>query len=509
MRQCDAMSLWRPLALALCVSSTAMGQARGGAKVVPPELPTEWVKPPGDPLEHAAAGFAKVLCSAVFITGRDAKVAAEEDGYFVSSPAERKQVTDTVVDVRTHTVRVTLPNGVTRSARRFGDQGCVTLPRGKDSVEFRPERIVSKIPDPLTHPWPMGDVTGEGNGARGAGERRLPAEIDAAKLAAAVKAAFAPPEGLTAAFLVVYKGKIIGERYQKGIDFRTRLPGWSMGKSVTATLMARLIQEKVYDLWAPAPVEEWKKPGDIRGTIRVADIFRMSSGLRFVAPQDPDFDRAHGYPDHLYVYTGAIDAFKYARSRPSQWPPNTVGRYRNTDPLTLASLVKQAALARHEDYLQFPQKLLFDKIGVSRMTLETDPYGNFLGQGYELAPARDWARIAMLYLQDGVWNGERLLPEGFRDFVRTPAPSWATPVYGGMFWINRTNVFPVPEDAFSMEGVGGQFTLMIPTHDLVVVRMGHYKGARDGQKALIKSLALLMEAIPPVREPWQPPAGGR
>jgi CubicO group peptidase (beta-lactamase class C family) len=334
----------------------------------------------------------------------------------------------------------------------------------------------------------------------------LPREVNAAKLAAAVDSAFYPPEALTAAFVVVYKGKIIAERYQKGLDFTTRLPGWSMGKSVTGTMMGRLIYEKVYDLWQPAPVSEWQKAGDVRKGIRIADIFRMSSGLRIHAPQDPDFDRSQGYPDHLYFYTGAIDAQQYAITRPPEWPPNTVGRYRNTDPLTLAYLIRKAALARHEDYLQFPQKLLFDKIGVSRMTLELDPTGGFQGQGYELAPGRDWARIALLYLQDGVWNGERLLPEGFMNFVRTPAPAWDRPQYGAMFWVNRTKAFPIPEDAFYMAGVGGQNTIVIPTHDLVVVRLGHYKGAAAGARALNHALATLMEAIPQVRPAWQPPA---
>ena len=491
MRKLLLVFLLLPAAVACGVPRTASTAAK-----MPEELSPKWVPPPGDPLEHAAAGFAKILCSAVFITGRDLAAAAEEDGYFVSSAEERRQFTDTVVDRRAQAVIVGMRSGVKRTARRFGAQGCVTLPRGEDSVGFIPRPLSSALADPRTHEWPMGDVV-----------RRepLPAGIDATKLAAAVDSAFSPADGLTAAFVVVYRGRIIAERYQDGLADTTRLPGWSMGKSVTATMMARLIQEKTYDLWAPAPVAEWQQPNDVRKSIRIADIFRMSSGLRFVAPQDPDFDIARGYPDHLYVYTGAIDAQRWAITRPAQWPPNTVGRYRNSDPLTLAHLVRKAALARHEDYLSFPQKLLFDKIGVSRMTLETDASGGFLGQGYELAPARDWARIAMLYLQDGVWNGERLLPSGFLDFVRTPAPAWSRQLYGGMFWLNRTKVFPVPDDAFYMAGVGGQYTIIIPTHDLIVVRMGHYKGAAEGAKALNRALALLMTAIPQAHPQWQLP----
>jgi CubicO group peptidase (beta-lactamase class C family) len=235
----------------------------------------------------------------------------------------------------------------------------------------------------------------------------------------------------------------------------------------------------------------------------------MSSGLRFLSPFDPGFDSAGGYPDHLYVYTGAIDAQQWAVTRPPQWPPNTVGRYRNSDPLVLNRLIKKAALARGEEYLSYPQRRLFDKLGIRRMVLEPDPYGNFLLNGYDLGTARDWVRLGLLYLQGGVWNGERLLPEGWVDFVRTPAPAWPKPEYGGMFWLNRTRTWPVPEDAYYMAGAGGQYTIVIPTHDLIVARLGHYKGEALADTALARSLAILMEAVPQVREAWQPPSVGR
>jgi len=133
------------------------------------------------------------------------------------------------------------------------------------------------------------------------------------------------------------------------------------------------------------------------------------------------------------------------------------------------------------------------------MVMETDPYGNFLAQGYELASARDWARLGNLYLQDGVWNGERILPEGFVQFVSTVAPAWAAdnrPIYGGLFWINGNNLFPVPTSAYYMAGVGGQYTLIIPSHDLVVVRLGHFKGDAAGTESLKNALVLLMKAVP-------------
>ncbi|MGH6960699.1 MAG: serine hydrolase domain-containing protein, partial [Dongiaceae bacterium] len=360
----------------------ALGLAAAVCQASPPataqELPTTWEVPPGDRLEHETAGFAKILCSAIFITGRDFGTAADEDGFFVAPRASRSKVVRTVVDSEAHEVSLTLPNGVTRSARLVGDQGCVTLPRGADDVFFKPVSVTSSLPDAESIDWPMGDRLPD---------RPLPPEVDKAKLAAAVAAAFEPPAALTAAFVVVYKGRLIAERYQDGLDYRTRLPSWSMGKSITATLMGQLIQEGVYDLWQAAPVEEWRGADDPRRAIRIADLLRMSSGLRFVAPQDPDHDPARGYADHLYVYTGAIDAYRWSITRPPQWPPNTVGRYRNSDPLTINYLIKKAVTARGEEYLSYPQRHLFDKLGIRRMVLETDAYGSFLLNGYELGTA--------------------------------------------------------------------------------------------------------------------------
>ena len=133
------------------------------------------------------------------------------------------------------------------------------------------------------------------------------------------------------------------------------------------------------------------------------------------------------------------------------------------------------------------------------MIMETDPYGNYLLQGYEFGTARDWNRLGMLYLQDGVWNGERILPEGFVEFASTLAPAWKAdqrPIYGGFFWINGEGDFAVPKDAYFMAGAGGQFTIMVPSHDLVIVKMSHYSGSAKSGEDLNEALKLLMEAIP-------------
>jgi CubicO group peptidase (beta-lactamase class C family) len=454
------------------------------------ELDTPYVPPPGDPLVHHAAGFAKVMCSAAFITGLDPDFAAENVGYFTAPYAERAKLGKPVIDRVNKSVQVSVPNGVTRTAIHLGDQGCVTLPVGKNSVSFTPVKLKSGLPDATKQLWPMGDALPK---------QSLPPRIDMVKVKKAVDAAFDPPAGMTAAFVVTWKGWLIAERYGSGISAQTPLESWSMGKSLTATLMGILIKQGVYDLWQPAPIPEWQGANDLRAKIRIADLLNMSSGLRIKAPQDPDYDPAGTYPDHLYLYTGGGNAFHYAATRPLQWPPGKVGRYHNCDPVLVNYLIRLAVEKRGEEYLSFPRRALFNKIGIRTMVMETDPFGNFLTQGYELASGRDWARLGNLYLQDGVWNGERILPEGFVKFVSTLAPAWETdkrPVYGGFFWINGDGEYPVPKGAFYMSGAGGQTTLIIPSHDLVVVRLGHYKGADVGEQSFKKSLALLMQAVP-------------
>jgi CubicO group peptidase (beta-lactamase class C family) len=454
------------------------------------ELDTPYVPPPGDPLEHHTAGYAKIMCSAVFITGLDPEVAAESVGYFTSPHQERAKVGKPVIDRAKKEVRISLPNGVTRVARYYGSQGCVALPTGKDDVFFKPVAVKSQLPSAKRTPWPMGDVLPKDP---------LPAGLDAAKLKQAIDAAFDPADAMTAAFVVTYKGRLVGERYMDGITHTTPLESWSMGKSVTATMMGVLIQQGAYQLDQAAPIPEWQSPGDPRAKVRISDILRMSSGIRIKAPGDPDYDPNGTYPDHLYLYTGTVDSFKFAATRPQQWPPNTVGRYRNTDPVLINYLVRLGVEKRGEEYLSFPQRNLFDKIGIRTMVMETDPYGNFLTQGYEFMSGRDWARLGNLYLQGGVWSGERILPEGFVKFVSTLAPAWEAdkrPTYGAFFWLNGEGTFPVPKEAYYMSGAGGQTTLIIPSHDLVVVRLGHFKGAAVGGESFRKALALLMEAVP-------------
>jgi CubicO group peptidase (beta-lactamase class C family) len=314
-------------------------------------------------------------------------------------------------------------------------------------------------------------------------------------LSKALDAAFADPAGLTQAFLVVHKGRIVAERYAQGVTKDTQLESWSMGKSITSTLFALLVKDGTYRLDQPAPVPLWRAPGDPRGAIRNIDLLQMSAGLKFVGNQEPGGSPPTTVLDHYYIYTGGIDAFEYSITRPVEFPAGTDGRYRNSDPLTIGYLVKRAVQARGEEYLSWPQRRLFDRIGIRRQVLETDPYGNFLLTGYDYGTARNWARLGMLYLQDGMWRGERILPEGWSQFVSTPAPAWRRPEYGGFFWLNGVGSWNLPAGTYLAAGAGGQNTWIVPSHDLVIVRMGHMRGQGAARRGTNEALGLVMQAI--------------
>jgi CubicO group peptidase (beta-lactamase class C family) len=440
--------------------------------------------PQGTHTENGLAGFAKILCSGVFVSGRTPEDVADGSAYFFMPSAERDKVTYTV-DRHGQLARATLGD-ITREARFYGDQGCIIQNPQRPGIQFQRVPVTTTLPDAMTMAWPMGDQPDTSP---------WPAGVDKAKIDAAVDAAFSNPNARTAAFIVVHKGRILGERYMPGITKDTQLESWSMGKSLAATLFALLVKDGTYTLEQPAPVPLWHKdPNDPRGKIRNIDLLRMSAGLKFLGNQEVESRTT--YPDHYFIYTGGIDAFEYSITRPSQFPPNTRGLYRNSDPLTIMYLAKLAAEKRKENYLTWPQRALFDTIGIRRQVLETDPYGNFLISGYDYGTVRNWARIGMLYLQDGMWQGQRVLPEGWAKFVRTPAPAWEQGEYGGFFWLQRPGAkSPLPADTFRASGAGGQTTWIVPSLDLVVVRMGHMRGQGASNGPNNTALGLIVEAV--------------
>jgi CubicO group peptidase (beta-lactamase class C family) len=501
--------MWRSLgvraaphapAMSALVACLAWAALRDAAPLA--AQPAQGATPSVEVVRLGLAGPAKRYCSGIWVSEREPEEALGNS--VLLSNADVRDHDAGLVRFEVDRARriVTAHRGeVSARARHFGDQGCVILPPGSDEVFFTPRRVESKLPDARTTPWPMGDRLPEGP---------LPAGVDGRLLEQAVATFYSNPEDRRAAFLVVHRGRIVAERYGSGAHVGMQLESWSMGKSMTATFIGRLIQMGHFGLWDPAPVPEWRNsPGDPRAAIRIADLLRMSSGLQFTGSGAPAAELTRsavpGWADHLLGYAAPIDIFRFSASRPLEHPPNTVGRYRNSDPWTLGYVVRRTVESLGEEYLSWPQRDLFDRIGIRRFVMETDLYGNFILTGYNFGTARDWARLGLLYLQRGVWNGERLLPEEFVDFVRAPAPAWSPPQYGGLFWINggdpsRREISGLPADAYWAAGAGNQYTFIVPSRDLVVVVMSHRRGesvSRDADERMNEALGLVVKAVDP------------
>jgi CubicO group peptidase (beta-lactamase class C family) len=427
-------------------------------------------------LAVAAGGYAKALCSGVFVQGGEVEQAGR-DATFVASQADRAAFT-IEVDRTARSVTVRAHGGVERVARYYGDQGCVALPPGATAVSFEPVAL-RVAPRDVRAPWPEGDAV-EASAP--------PADIDAAALARSVALAFSDPAAQTEALLVVHGGRLVAERYAPGIDAATLLDASAFGKSLLATLVGVLVQAGALSVEDPAPIAAWRREGDPRASIRIIDLMRMSSGLRCTFPSRSTPTDT----DSQYVYSAGADAVAFATSRPPEAPPGTRWRYQNCDPMAVAGIVRAAVERSGNSLLTYPRTALYDRLGMGRVVVEPDPYGNPLFIGNVYAPARAWARLGLLYLRDGLWEGRRLLPQGWTTLVSTPAPAAAEPVYGALFWLDRDRK---PTDTYAMFGWGGQATWIIPSLDLVIVRMGHAAGGDAADKGVDEVVAGIVAAV--------------
>ncbi|MFI4980573.1 MAG: serine hydrolase domain-containing protein [Nevskiales bacterium] len=374
---------------------------------------------------------------------------------------------------------------VSRRAKFLGDQGCAILRQDDDRIFFEPVRVRTTLPDAAGQDWPNGDRIGS-----------LRSQIDRQALAKAIEAAFRDESACTSAVVVLHHGELVGERYSPRATVDMQHESWSMGKSLTATMVGVLVEQGLLSIDQPVPIPAWRKPGDPRGPITLRDLLQMSGGLLFSGQDDKREKWKLGVPDHLYIYAEAIDVFEFAISRPVEFPPGTVGRYRNCDPLSLGYVVKQTVTQKlGRNYLQWPQEELFDRIGIRRQVMETDLYGNFILTGFDYGTARNWARLGQLHLQDGMWQGKRVLPAGWAKFVSTPAPGWDGPRYGGQFWLNGTGEFDLPRDAYYMAGAGDQRVFIVPSADLVVVRLGQRAGDNTAKAAVNDMVRQVMAVV--------------
>jgi CubicO group peptidase (beta-lactamase class C family) len=444
--------------------------------------------PQNEPALCGLAWAAKVMASGAVHTGRDPLAVFRESCNWMAAPDDMmRTVRETrdpspLLSLSPDTVWQDDAFGVTLGGRtawvkRIGAQGVCVVDGPDAQPHFTPTLGVTP-PDISALPWPRGDDAAADPACTGA---------NGSMVQAAEELAFANPRQMTNALLVLHRGRIILERYRAPFDRRTRFESWSMGKTIAATLVGVAQQQGLLDIDQPCGFDAWRK--DARAGITPRHLLNMASGLAFTGSyghaEDNLTKQLDGkFLDHIYVYAGGVDSFSFCVEKRLQDTPGAAGRYRNCDPLLATALVRERACDGDvQRFLHWPYEALLHRIGAVGMLLETDPYGHFLISGHDYGCARDWARLGQLHLQRGAWEGEQLFSEAFAELIRTPAAdAWRDdPTYGGFVYVNATGHFPtLPKDAFVMSGGGRQRVVVVPSMDLVMVRLGHINGMMAG-----------------------------
>lgn len=401
---------------------------------------------------------AKTVCSCVFVSGRDLKTVQSQDLYAVPFAT-------TEVDQTARTVSANIYGLAHTKAMYREGMGC-TL------VNETTEDELGKQPE-----VPQANAVAE----QPAIPAKRPVEVNQQALQKAIEAAFVEKDPAhpvrTRAVAVLYKGQLVAEKYAAGITAQTPLLGWSMTKSVTNALVGMLVKDGKLDIHKPAPVDEWKN--DSRRNITLDNLLRMSSGLAF--------EENYAQPgDATYMLFRANGAGAYAIQSKPLAAPGEVWSYSSGTTNILQEIIRRQFSSLTE-YRAFPHQRLFQKIGMSSAVLEPDASGTYVGSSFMYATARDWAKFGQLYLQDGVWQGERLLPEGWVTYSSTETPH-SGGKYSAQFWIDHADR-TFPPDAFMALGFEGQSVTIIPSKQLVIVRLGCTPDERDfNRSAFVKAI---------------------
>jgi hypothetical protein len=399
-----------------------------------------------DSTAKVAAGYkAKIACSEIFVAGRDPERVLSGEFADISPALDRVRLR---VDREKRRVRASL-YGLGRSTAIYRDSYGCTLARGGRLAPL------PALPGIVDFPLPASDGR----------------DVDRRALEAALDAAFADEAAATRALLVLKDGAIVAERYAAGFSDDTPLLSWSMAKSMTADILGAAVLRGLIDLDSRAPVPEWDGDPD-RSAITWNDLLRMQSGLAFSERYgDPNSDVSE-------MLFRARDAGLVAAQQPLIHRPGAFWSY-SSGTTNLLQRTLRAELERQDvDYHRFARTALFAPIGAASFVLEPDSSGSFIGSSFAYATARDWAKLGWLHLNDGAARGARLLPEGWNAYVAAPS-SASDRRYGGHFWLNspgasgRDKYIPgVPDEAYFMAGHEGQYVLIIPDKNMVIVRAG-------------------------------------
>ena len=417
----------------------------------------------GHQMLKIASGYkAKVMCSCVFVSGRTPESVRVSD-------LNNFSIVKVKVDKATQSTTAGFL-GVERKAIYREGLGCTLLSGVTEeklrSVEYKPHQSYPVVQD--TTYWPAGDRD----------TLAMPAGIDQTALERVLDEAFSEPypdiPRQTRAMLVIYKGKIVAERYKEGFDKEMPLLGWSMTKSVTNALVGILVKEGKLDIHQAVNAPEWKKKDDPRKAITLNDLLHMSSGLEFK-------EVYHNVSVVNRILWLEPDAASLTASQALAYPVNTHWDYSSGTSNMISRMIKET-FSDQQSYLDFPRKALFDKIGMRSAVMEVNGSTTHVGSSFMFATARDWARFGLLYLNDGVWEGERILPEGWVKYSSTRTPTAKQGFYAAHFWTNAHEEVPgdrmsrkwdgVPADAYYASGYEGQNIVIIPSRETVVVRLG-------------------------------------
>ena len=436
-----------------------------------------------------------MMCNGLFTSNRTLERVFAQELAYLRQPVGTAAGGDYEVDRQRRAVSVgnAATGPVMRAVFREG-VGCVIMSPDQTwaDVDSLPALDLAPPPgNPATTAWPDGDLITD---------KALPSGVDPAALQAASNWAFTrqSAEQVTLSLLVVHGGKIIHERYAPGVDMTTRTRTWSTAKSIAAALIGILVDGRKMSLdeplgldWLPRTRAPEKDP---RRAITLRHVLNMSSGLETVDNGGLEYATGSGM-----AYWAGASSVSGALNRGLIREPGTSWDYENYDTLLAVNAMKRA-IGSDQDYLQFPRKVLLDRIGMRNTLLSTDRFGDFILSSQVYTNARDLARFGMLHLQDGMWGGERLLSKEWISFVRTPAPATAGRgnEYGGHWWLVPDKRTDVPKDAYATAGNRGQFVIVVPSHDLVIVRRGLDYGRQgfdrwDLTREVLKSIKATMQ----------------
>jgi CubicO group peptidase (beta-lactamase class C family) len=328
----------------------------------------------------------------------------------------------------------------------------------------------------------------------------LPADVDRAAYDLAVTEAFAGPHplfGETRAVIVIQSGRIVFERYAEGYTRDTRLISWSMAKSVTQALVGTAVLQERVAIDSPMGSPHWRA-GDRRSSISWRNWLNMVDGQDYTEIGAPSV--LENDVTHMLYGSGRGDTARFAAQLPlihdpgTHWNYNSAGTILTADALTRTIVPDpRDAADRRTRMRAWMQEGLFGPIGMDPV-VEFDPQGLYYGSALIWADARDWARFGYLYLRNGVWDGRRVLPEGWVDFARTPGPDADTDIYGAHWWLSAPDgrgrpmrsliTDPSMNDTFHAQGHEGQIVVVSPRKDLVLVRLGRFDGGVESWDAL-------------------------